>query len=501
MGFEPSPQQRAIFDFVATGSGHGLVVARAGTGKTTTILEALNYLPPHASVLCCAFNVRIRDKLRDSAPEGVTVRTLHQLGRDTLRSFGDFRKFRHDEDDKKAQRMAVAAIRGSRFDPEAPESHEDAKTIHDEVVHLVATGARLVKATLTTTRDDLINLVHEHDLCPSYIEEANEIAEYIAAAVRNSLAAWPVTDFDDEVWLPVHYGLGLRQFDYVFIDEAQDLTLAQIRLALSAAHEHGRIIAIGDPAQAIYRWRGADRDPFDRLKTELKATVLPLSVSYRCPQAVIRLAQKTVEDIEAHTDAPEGRVVPIKLGDMLTTIQPGDFLLSRTNAPLAQLGLDLSRNGVPTRVVGASDIGNMLINLARRSRRKTCGALSEWLDTYVEKEQERLAGRKMAQQYAEDKAETLKSFMDHDNQPVTDLIARITRFYDEQRTSRRAVILSTVHRLKGDEADRVFVLEETFFLSRGDPEEEQNIWYVAVTRAKQSLYRVTELYRRKEQKE
>jgi superfamily I DNA/RNA helicase len=357
-------------------------------------------------------------------------------------------------------------------------------------------GARLVKATLTATRPDLLSLIDEHDLKPSFVEDPNEVAGYIADTVRGCLSAWPLTDFDDEVWLPVYWGIGLASFDYVFIDEAQDLTLTQIRLALSAAGENGRIIAIGDPAQAIYRWRGADRDPFARLKTELKAVEFPLSVSYRCPRAVVRLAQASVPDIQAHPDAPEGRVDDIQLGEMLTTVRPGDFVLSRTNAPLAQLGLDLANNNVPMRVLGSADIGTVLANLVKRSKKKTVETFLVWLDNYAEKEGTRLKDKPSALDYLDDKVETIRSFAAGETDTIK-LVAKIERFYEEQRTDKRTVILSTVHRLKGDEANRVFVLEETFWSKRGDPEEEDHIWYVAITRAKQHLFRVTGLYRKK----
>ena len=75
-----SPQQRAVFDAVAFDTGHLLVRARAGTGKTTTIVEALNRAPRGARVLLCAFNKSIAEELQGRAPKGVEVCTLHSLG-------------------------------------------------------------------------------------------------------------------------------------------------------------------------------------------------------------------------------------------------------------------------------------------------------------------------------------------------------------------------------------------------------------------------------------
>lgn len=498
--FVPSAQQEAIYRFIREGKGHGLVVARAGTGKTTTIVHALDYIPPGSSVLCCAFNTRIRDRLLELVPTGIRVRTLHQLGRDTLASFSQYRRFQHDEADTKSENIAAQVIQNTPYTAALSEGDDAeqkaARARYNAIRDSIERGMRLVKATLTTTRADLLELIKEHDLNDT-LDDANELAGFIANAVRASLDAWPVTDFDDEVWLPVHFGLGLHSFDFVLIDEAQDLTLTQIRLALAAVRHDGRVIAVGDPAQAIYRWRGADKDPFARLKTELGAETFPLSVSYRCPKSVIAIAQRYVKDIEAHPSAPDGKVSFINLADMLTMVRPGDFILSRINAPLAQIGLDLNMNNVPTRVVGSADIGRVLANLVRRSRKNTVEALLQWLDNHLTKERERLKDRADALSYAEDKIETIKSFCEGETSSAQ-VALKIEKFFAEQKQrSNRNVILSTVHRLKGDEADRVFVLDETFFNTRGDPREEKNIHYVAVTRAKRELYFVHGLYKKK----
>jgi len=57
--FEPSPYQKAIFDFVATGTGSAVIEAVAGSGKTTTIVESLNLIPKTKQVLFLAFNKAI----------------------------------------------------------------------------------------------------------------------------------------------------------------------------------------------------------------------------------------------------------------------------------------------------------------------------------------------------------------------------------------------------------------------------------------------------------
>lgn len=536
--FQPTEQQRSIFDFIQDGQGHAVVVARAGTGKTRTIVEALSYVPEGSRVLCCAFNVRIRDVLLERVPDGVRVRTLHQLGRDTMMNWRAFKNFKHDEGERKDRTMATQALAGSWIQQateravDSPESQmrvNAAKAFMAEVVERVERGATLVKATLTKDRPGLLALIEQHELDipglvhrhaghvfeadllgeappapPSNVVKdpavdgvpAEEMAEYIAKAVRFALDAWPKTSFDDEVWLPVHNGIGLFKYDFVFVDEAQDLTLCQLRLAQSALAPGGRLIAVGDPAQAIYSWRGADVDAIDRIVRELSATTFPLSTSFRCPRKVVELAQRHVPDFTAAPGAPMGHVEDISVGVMKKRVRPNDFILSRTNAPLASIALALKAQKTPAKVVGSADVGRTLTNMIRRSRKRTTAALLEWLDSWLASEKERLKSRAMALSYAEDKVETIKQFA-KGVESSDDVAAKIEEFFIAEQSRRDCVLLSTVHRLKGDEAARVFLLTETFFLPHGDAKEEANIHYVATTRSMRELYRVSGLYPKK----
>src|SRR5262249_47785764 len=94
-------------------------------------------------------------------------------------------------------------------------------------------------------------------------------------------------DFDDMIWLPVVLRLSVWTYDRVFVDETQDLNAAQLELALRACRAKGRILAIGDDKQAIYRFRGADSNAVERIIRRLSAKVLPLSVTYRCAQRIV----------------------------------------------------------------------------------------------------------------------------------------------------------------------------------------------------------------------
>ena len=86
---EASTHQEAILDFVRRGTGHGLVEATAGSGKTTTLVmvarllvEELGVAP--SRVVFLAFNRSAAAQLRARLPAGVDALTLHALGRRVL---------------------------------------------------------------------------------------------------------------------------------------------------------------------------------------------------------------------------------------------------------------------------------------------------------------------------------------------------------------------------------------------------------------------------------
>ena len=75
-----SNYQKAIFRDINSGKGHTVVIARAGSGKTSTIVEGFKYLPKGKKTLMVAFNKAIAEELKQRAPSYVDIMTLHSLG-------------------------------------------------------------------------------------------------------------------------------------------------------------------------------------------------------------------------------------------------------------------------------------------------------------------------------------------------------------------------------------------------------------------------------------
>jgi DNA helicase-2/ATP-dependent DNA helicase PcrA len=463
-----SAKQIAVFEEVASGTGHTAIQARAGSGKTTTIVEALNYVPQGLSVLFVAFNKSIATELSTRAPKHVDVMTLHALGFRAVRAA--FGKVAVDGDKMK---NIVRKIAGS----------SKVKIEWDVQMNAVKV-ASLAKGYLVDSASDLEDIIDRHQIMPpDHAEEFPRFIKLVQKALAASKADTKTVDFDDMVWFPIVHDLSMKTYDRVFIDETQDLNAAQVELALrSCEAPTGRICAVGDDRQAIYGFRGAASDAFGALVTRLNAKVLPLSVTYRCAKAIVRVAQTMVPDLEAAPDAIEGIVRECSISQMIAQAQPGDFILSAVNAPLIGLCVGFLKEGRKANIQGR-DVGAKLASMVKRSKAKTTDELVQWVENWCEEECARLAKKDKDQDATVDTATCLISLTES-VKTVDEVLARIeTLFADTD--SKNLIILSSTHKAKGLERDRVFVLRDTYM--KRPTQEAQNLFYVAVTRARNEL--------------
>ena len=143
-----------------------------------------------------------------------------------------------------------------------------------------------------------------------------------------------LVDFTDQIWLPLYLNLDMPQFDFVFIDEAQDLNVCQRELVLNLRAPGGRYLFVGDPRQSIMLFAGADSHSYDRIRETTGATEFPLSVCYRCPVSHLELARAEVPEIEARPGAPTGRIASVPEIHLGSQVEAGDLIICRLTAPL-----------------------------------------------------------------------------------------------------------------------------------------------------------------------
>lgn len=494
----PSPQQATIFDFVENGKGSGRVDAVAGAGKTTTLVHAIAKTTGY--VAFTAYNKKIAQEISER---------VGQLGLDTRRvTCGTFHSFGYRAfkkafpgsklNDKKLRDLCIAL--------QVPD------TSHAFVTKLVSLAKQQGIGVLCPFEAGWQEIVDHHDLEDELASDGlgavdldDLVQEGIACAqlvLRASVEADPEQhDFDDMIYGPLVHNLKLWQNDWVFIDEAQDTNPARRALAKKMLKVGGRLLAVGDPRQAIYGFTGADSDAMDLIEREFGCVRLPLTVTYRCPKAVVRHAQQWVSHIEAHPSAPEGTVTRLTAEEFDSVVPAQtDAILCRNTKPIVALAYGFIRRGIACHVEGR-DIGVGLLALTGKWRVKTLEALRGRLRDYLSRETDRFMakGQEVKAEALADRVETLFVIMDSlpigsDVQSLRDQISKL--FQDSTPGAPTTLTLSTVHKAKGREWDRVWLYGRNAYMpskwARQDwqLEQEDNLCYVAVTRAKQELVEV-----------
>lgn len=307
-------------------------------------------------------------------------------------------------------------------------------------------------------------------------------------------------DYTDMITLPLleSFRQHIQKYDVVFIDEAQDLSMAQQELMLQCVKPGGKFIAIGDERQAINGFAGAMNDSFERLY-KIAGKKLPLSVNYRCGVNILNEAQRIVPEIQPREDAPAGIVSRVK---DLSKVRAGDMIVCRKTAPMVTVALKLMSEGQSAFVKGR-EIFDKLIALVDKVSETSSGLELNTLYTRLDAEVEQTVQRLVEQgiQYVKfhpvyidtvDKVNALKIIGKNCDNPAQ-LRELLDKLFDDKEHG-DAVMLSTVHKAKGLEADRVFIIcpELLPFTFKGQQPwelvQEMNLKYVAITRARNELY-------------
>lgn len=294
----PTPQQQAIFDWAESGQGNACVSACAGSGKTTTSVATTFRIPqrkPGAlisqSVLFLAFNKTIAEELKRRVQPWVNASTFHAHGMRALRPMAP-KSSKDWVDSRKVSKLVFAKM--DRNDPDIR-----------SVIRLVG----LMKSQFPAPSAK--ELISHHDL--DFVDE-RQAMQVAQSVFDQSVSDLDHIDFDDMLYLPVHYNLPFTTQDWIFVDEAQDTNGIQLEI-LTRVYIEGttRLCAVGDPYQAIYGFRGANSSAMDVMAKRFSAEWFPLDVSWRCPKAVVREAQRVlsrksgggVEPTPEHADRQE----------------------------------------------------------------------------------------------------------------------------------------------------------------------------------------------------
>jgi superfamily I DNA/RNA helicase len=515
--FTPSKQQKDIFKFILDGEKNAVISAVAGSGKTTTLLEALKLIPEDKTVLFMAFNKSIAKELRERVPQrkSIKVMTVHGFGIETIR-----KSIKEPSIDNSKYRKILKDI--IQFYKGKNDDVLDVYKFNKECYRFIESMANTVKNgdididKFVKNVVDLSNLGRLHlidfDTKPIGVNDLNKLADIhsINNEDGESTVAWylsklglhyqDVVDFTDMIMFPNIMNLSTDVYDYVFIDECQDLNTCQ-RLLMEKAikPDTGRFIAVGDPKQAIYAFAGADYESYQKLKKIPNTIELPLSVTYRCAEPIVKWV-KHLNPLIKHFSKNKTGVVHETFS--YKDIQDGDMVLCRNTFPIVALCIKLLSEGKKSYIIG-SDIGMSLILMIENCEKKTedftminvFSRLYHDKDKLIEKV---MSNHKMIKSEAmedsqviimNEKIQAIEVLSEGISNPH-DVIRKIKELFSNDKKS--GICLSNMHKSKGLESERVFIIHQELIPSKyaklqWQIEQERNLEYVAYTRAKTTL--------------
>lgn len=478
-----SEWQQAIIEFVQDDdAGHGIVSAYAGSGKTFLLERVAEAIDDEESMFFGAFNTPIALELNKRIHRANTdIRTLHSLGYLTLkRHWGKGVRLAEDGIDYLGN--IIESTLPKKIDPD----------VASDVRKLVEKSMAFVADDNPAMADERItDLMYRFQCGPA--DERTMPAEQYVEWTRKILVKLReksnVICFGQMIYVPAFNRWSTGHYRRVAIDETQDMNRAQLIVAKNALHQEGRFLAVGDRWQAIYAWNGADSGSMDKIKKTFRAKEMKLPISYRAPEEVAARVRNFIPDFKARDGAPKGLVKVVDSAFMLDNWRPGDFYLSRKNAPLPKACLAALKSGVPAYIRGGKDMTKGFYELIRKSRKTGIGEFIRWIKEYAEK---RISVLMLAKQdkAADEIADTVAALVELSEgcDTTSELRARLDNLFADTDTTGKLMV-SSVHRAKGLETPEgaAVWLDENSFRS-GD--EEDRIRYVAETRTRDKLYLV-----------
>lgn len=349
---ELNPQQLAA---VQAAPGPSLVIAGAGSGKTRTLTFRVAWLleqgvPPSAILLLTFTNKAAREMLErvaSVAPGGageIWGGTFHSIGNRILRRHAEAVGFRQgfsimDREDQEDMIESVVASEGLRTtDRRFPKG-----SVLAEIFGLAINCGEPIAAILA----------HRY---PYFIMLQEQI-ERVAVAYEARKKAANSMDFDDLLAKTLELFLTneeiasryQRQFQHVLVDEYQDTNRLQAELVDAIAARHGNVMVVGDDAQSIYSWRGANFENILRFpEKHPDAQVHRIETNYRSVPEVLELANAAILGNERQF-RKELRAVRAGAG-----VKPALVPLSTNNAQaafVAQRILELNEEGMDFREI------------------------------------------------------------------------------------------------------------------------------------------------------
>lgn len=509
MTFAPTPEQAAIISAARDRTENLMIFALAGTGKTSTLKMAIPELPTK-SILALAFNKKNALDLEAALPPYVVCRTFNSLGH---RAFASATGRRLIIDDNKVSKLTTAYTKksGGVSDSE----WADLRNLVRKAKSLGLVPSRYPQSRKALLVDDSWGWTSVGDALGIDLTEQLMVGarEILSQAIDLALAG--TLDYDDQIFMSVLFSGLYQKFHTVVCDESQDIShLNRLQLLKSCG---SRLLVAGDQKQGIYAFRGADGESMKRIK-ELRPDWidLPLTITWRCPKAIVARQLGHAPSYTAAPEAPDGELIDLRekvwaigtpeesMPRRATPTSPPEptisvlpnAILCRNNAPLISLAFSLIRKRIGIKILGR-DFGKSLTGLVKKIAGQRITGVADFTTAFREHHDKecRLARAQDKEDKIDrltDRYESIMAVIEDatDIKSVDDIIFHLTNLFEKADGQ---ITLSSGHKAKGLEWHTVLHLDPWRIPSKWaatNPiamEQELNLAYVIETRAKHTL--------------
>lgn len=524
--FELSTYQKDILDYFVKNPQENIFIdALAGAGKSSTI--CLLTEKTNTQDVYIAFNKSIAEEFKTKIKNPKTkVYTIHSLAyMIMLSNLEEQKKSKSTLDNLKVYKIIDEKIQ----EQYKYEKFEYKIFLKDGFVQLY----NLCRLTCTDmSKTEVVSqIAREYNLFYDYsgryeVPSKNILTQWIAYIDSRSTEEFEknsIIDFTDMLyvtfnklrsreWKVPYYAL----FTNIMLDESQDFTNLQLFFLKYIKRKQGRYVFVGDKNQAIYGWAGASCHSCDIIKSmfaPIKEFSLP--INYRCPKIHLQMVnEKFGIPIKPRLNAPEGKIKTIDKNSIPNYIQPGDFIIARKNKWLADVLIPLIEKDVPIYIEDKEMVDNIFKSI-KKEKVNDVKSLSEKFEKKKADYRKNLSKTKKDDKISDNEKESIiidtnsvidnidftLSLLDHFKQKKSNATISEFESYLKKMLSttpnKKSVRMSSIHKCKGLEAENVFVLNEgkicfdprnSFDLNQ----QERNLSYISLTRAKNNMYLVRE---------
>lgn len=470
-----SQYQIDVFNTIQNTEKNIVIKAVAGSGKTTTIVGCLDYIPNDKDTIFFAFNNHTVEDLRKKVNNKYArITTFHSFGWQAVRKhYGSSAQLNPNKNFEYIEKIC--------------KKHKIKNNEFGHFLYVLSKAYDLKRFNMCFDYEELVKICDKHSIALGTREL--ELLKELEQSISKDFNSF---DFTDMIYLTAaNEQIKLPKYDFIFLDESQDLSICQQRIVKRILKSNGRLISVGDPNQAIYGFAGADIESYNKLLSMYPNTVeLPLTVSYRCSKNVVKFASKINPDIKPYSESPQGTVQ----SGSINSITQKDWVLCRNLKPLVLLNLYLLSKHKKSYIKG-KEIGTNLLNMIDKQSPSDVRDLMKSLYDDLVKQIAALkrTGFKNPQKTVKitnfmEKIDVIKILSRNIN-TISQLKQKIKSIFSDNN---EGICLMTIHKSKGSENDKIFILcpeliPNKFAVADWEKVQERNLEYVAYTRAKKDL--------------